>query len=77
MNRMGEAIDCGVKAARILGVDFPDSPEAIGPAIGAELGAISATLGPRGVAALLDLPPMTDRKSLLLLHVLHRVHREG
>ena len=73
MNRMGEAIDCGGKAARILGVDFPDSPEAIGPAIGAELGAISATLGPRGVAALLDLPPMTDRKSLLLLHVLHRM----
>ena len=48
MNRMGEAIDCGVKAAKILGVDFPDSPDAIGPAIGAELGALFAALGPRG-----------------------------
>jgi predicted ATPase/serine phosphatase RsbU (regulator of sigma subunit) len=73
MNRMGEAIACGLEAAGILGMNFPESPEALGPAIGAELGAIFATLGPRGVLALLDLPAMNDRKSLLLLQVLHRI----
>jgi predicted ATPase/serine phosphatase RsbU (regulator of sigma subunit) len=72
-NRMGEAIDCGIKAARTLGMDFPDSPDAIGPAIGAEFGAVFGTLGPRGIQGLLDLPPMTDKKSLLLLHVLQRI----
>jgi predicted ATPase/serine phosphatase RsbU (regulator of sigma subunit) len=73
MNRMGEAIDCGIRAARVLGEDFPGSLDAIGPAIGAELGAIFATLGPRGLEGLLALPRMTDKKSLLLLQVLHRI----
>jgi len=72
-NRMGDAIDCGIKAAHVLGEDLPTSPEAIGPAIGAQLGAIFAALGPRGFEALLDLPEMTDKKSLLLLHVFHRM----
>jgi serine phosphatase RsbU (regulator of sigma subunit) len=63
----------GIDAARILGMELATAPEAIGPAIGAEFGAIFATLGPRGFEALLDLPAMTDRRSLLLLHVLHRI----
>ncbi|MBN2576283.1 MAG: AAA family ATPase [Deltaproteobacteria bacterium] len=73
MNRMGEAIACGVGAAKAVGVDLPDSPEALGAAVGAELGAVVAALGPRGFEALVDLPPMTDRKSLLALHVFHRI----
>jgi predicted ATPase/serine phosphatase RsbU (regulator of sigma subunit) len=73
MNRMGEAIDCGIRAAKVLGMDFPASPEALGPATRAEFGAIFATLGQRGFEALLDLPRMTDRTSLLLLDVLHRI----
>jgi len=73
MNRMADAIECGLKAAGILGMDFPNSPEAVGPAIGAELGSIFAMLGPRGASALLDSPAMTDRNSLLLLEALHRI----
>lgn len=72
-NRMGEAIASGVAAANILGMEFPSAPQAIGQAIGAELGAIFGALGARGATGLLDLPAMADRKSLLLLHVLHRI----
>lgn len=72
-NRMVDAIACGVRAAGILGMDLPLTPEAVGPATGAAFGALFAAMGPRGFEALLDLPAMTDRKSLLLLHVLHRI----
>ncbi len=72
-NRMADAIACGVKAAALLGMELPTTPEGIAPATGVAFGALFAEMGPRGFEVLLDLPPMVDRKSLLLLHVLHRI----
>lgn len=72
-NRMSDAIACGASAAAILGMELPIAPEAVGPAAGAAMGELFATLGPAGPEALLALPAMTDRRSLLLLHVLHRI----
>jgi predicted ATPase/serine phosphatase RsbU (regulator of sigma subunit) len=73
MNRMEEAIACGVETARLLGMDFPGTEEDLGPAIGAELGALGAALAGRTIESLIDLPAMTDPESLALLGALYQI----
>jgi predicted ATPase/serine phosphatase RsbU (regulator of sigma subunit)/tRNA A-37 threonylcarbamoyl transferase component Bud32 len=73
MNRMGEAAACGVEAARLLGMDFPTDDAGLGPAIGAEMGALGAALAGRSIESLIDLPEMTDPKALELVRLLYRV----
>jgi predicted ATPase/class 3 adenylate cyclase len=55
-----EAGDFGLDAARLLGLDIPRDPRAIGPAIGAALGEIEALMAGREVSDLIDLPRSTD-----------------
>ena len=73
MNRMEEAIACGVETARQLGMSFPASDEELGPAVGAELGVLGDALAGRTVESLIDLPAMTDPASLALLKALYQI----
>lgn len=73
MNRMEEAIACGVETARQLGMDFPGTEEELGPAIGAEFGALGGALAGRTIESLIDLPAMTNRESLALLNALYQI----
>jgi predicted ATPase/serine phosphatase RsbU (regulator of sigma subunit)/tRNA A-37 threonylcarbamoyl transferase component Bud32 len=71
-NRVKDAAACGVEAARLLGVDIPSDPAAIGPAIGAEFGAVQAALAGRTIESLVDLPAMTDPASLAVLEIIYK-----
>jgi predicted ATPase/serine phosphatase RsbU (regulator of sigma subunit)/tRNA A-37 threonylcarbamoyl transferase component Bud32 len=75
VNRMEEAIACGLEAARLLGMEFPpaDRGDLIGPAIGAELGAVGAALAGRDIEALIDLPAASDPEAVALLDVLYGI----
>lgn len=71
-NRLKESTECGVAAARLLGAVLPDNDDELGPAIGATFGAVAAALGDRTIESLIDLPLMTDPRSLALVRVFHR-----
>jgi predicted ATPase/serine phosphatase RsbU (regulator of sigma subunit) len=71
---MLDAVACGVETARMLGAEFPTEDAAFGPAIGAELGALKATLAQRTVESLLDLPTMADPEKRALVDVLFKTN---
>jgi predicted ATPase/serine phosphatase RsbU (regulator of sigma subunit) len=72
--RLLEAVDCGVDTARILGAQFPTDDAQLGPAIGAELGALQALLAGRPVESLLDLPEMADPEKRALVEVMFKTN---
>ena len=72
-DRMEEAILSGLETAARLGLEFPPPSGELGPAIGAELGAVGAALGGRSVESLLDLPVATDPEAVELLDVLYGI----
>jgi predicted ATPase/serine phosphatase RsbU (regulator of sigma subunit) len=72
--RLLEAVDCGVDTARILGAEFPTDDAQVGPAIGAELGALQARLAGRSVESLLELPEMADPEKRALVDVLFKTN---
>jgi predicted ATPase len=55
-----EAVELGLAAARLLGVELPRTPGAVRGAIGECLGAIGALMAGRAVESLATLPPATD-----------------
>jgi predicted ATPase/class 3 adenylate cyclase len=55
-----EAVDLGLAAARMLGVDLPRAPSDIRAAIGQRLEAIGERMADRSIESLADLPPATD-----------------
>ena len=71
---MLDAVACGIETARMLGAEFPADDAAIGPAIGAELGALKALLAERSVESLLDLPTMADPEKRALVDVLFKTN---
>jgi predicted ATPase/serine phosphatase RsbU (regulator of sigma subunit) len=72
--RLIEAVDCGVETARMLGAEFPTDDAQLGPAIGAELGALKAMLAGRTVESLLDMPEMADPEKRALVDVLFKTN---
>jgi predicted ATPase/serine phosphatase RsbU (regulator of sigma subunit)/tRNA A-37 threonylcarbamoyl transferase component Bud32 len=73
LNRMDEAIVSGLETARLLGMEFPRPDGDLGPAIGAELGALGAALAERSVESLIDLPVASDPEAVALLDVLYGI----
>jgi predicted ATPase/serine phosphatase RsbU (regulator of sigma subunit) len=72
--RLLEAVDCGVDTARILGAEFPADDAQLGPAIGAELGALQGLLAGRSVESFLDLPEMADPEKRALVEVMFKTN---
>jgi predicted ATPase/serine phosphatase RsbU (regulator of sigma subunit) len=72
--RLLEAVSCGLDTARMLGAEFPTDDAALGPAIGAELGALTALLANRSVESLLDLPEMADPEKRALVDVFFKTN---
>jgi predicted ATPase/GAF domain-containing protein/HPt (histidine-containing phosphotransfer) domain-containing protein len=70
--RPQEATAISVETLALLGVQVPDPSDqaALGAAIGEAFGAYQAALGPRDVAALCDLPAMTDPEKLAVVSTL-------
>ena len=74
VNRLLEAVDCGVETARMLGAEFPRDDAQLGPAIGAELGALQGLLANRSVESLLELPEMADPEKRALVDVFFKTN---
>jgi predicted ATPase/serine phosphatase RsbU (regulator of sigma subunit)/tRNA A-37 threonylcarbamoyl transferase component Bud32 len=74
VSRLLEAVDCGIDTARMLGAEFPSDDAQLGPAIGAELGALQALLAGRSVESLLDLPEVADPEKRALIDVLFKTN---
>ena len=72
--RLLEAVECGIDTARMLGAEFPTDDAQLGPAIGAELGALKEMLAGRSVESLLDLPEMVDPEKRALVDVLFKTN---
>jgi predicted ATPase/GAF domain-containing protein/HPt (histidine-containing phosphotransfer) domain-containing protein len=71
-NRLTEALDRAVDTCRLLGVEIPTDPAAVGAAIGASFGAVQAALGGQAIESLIDRPLMTDPEKLALIEVLYK-----
>jgi predicted ATPase/serine phosphatase RsbU (regulator of sigma subunit) len=74
VSRLLEAVDCGVDTARMLGAEFPSDDAQLGPAIGAELGALKGLLAQRSVESFLELPEMADPEKRALVDVLFKTN---
>ena len=74
VNRLLEAVDCGVETARMLGAEFPRDDAQLGAAIGAELGALQGLLANRSVESLLELPEMADPEKRALVDVFFKTN---
>jgi predicted ATPase/serine phosphatase RsbU (regulator of sigma subunit) len=69
VNRLLEAVDCGMQTARMLGAELPTDDTQLDAAIGAELGALKGLLAQRSVESLLDLPEMVDPEKRALADI--------
>ncbi len=66
-NQLAECIQLGLRVLRQLGVDLPEQP---GPAdIGAALMGAQAAWQAKGLATLIDMPPMTDPTHLAAMRI--------
>jgi predicted ATPase/serine phosphatase RsbU (regulator of sigma subunit) len=74
VNRLLEAVDVGIDTARMLGAEFPADDAGLGPAIGAELGALKGMLATRSIESFLDLPEMADPEKRALVDVLFKTN---
>jgi predicted ATPase/serine phosphatase RsbU (regulator of sigma subunit) len=74
ISRLRDAVDCGIETARMLGAEFPTDDAQLGPAIGAELGALKGLLASRTIESLLDLPEVTDPEKQALIDVLFKTN---
>ncbi|GEM_PF-4456658 len=69
-----EAVEYGLAAARLLGADVPQTPEAIATAMTVELERIRSLMGERQPLDLLDLPESNDPKLDRLIGLLQAAH---
>ncbi|MBF0550357.1 MAG: AAA family ATPase [Deltaproteobacteria bacterium] len=67
-----QAVACGLKAAKMLGLVFPDEPKAISQLIRTKIDWIQSFLGAHPVEGLLDLPMLTDPTKLAQLSILSK-----
>ncbi|MFN0032142.1 MAG: AAA family ATPase [Flavobacteriales bacterium] len=76
-----QAIDLGLKALGLFGVEIPREPEKVGPMIGATMGEIAALMNGREVSELINLKkldnPETERLIVMLTHVAPFTHMGG
>jgi len=73
MNRLAEAIDCGVESLALLGVVLPVEPACLGPAIGAELEAVTTALAGRQPAELIALPTLGAGEQFVVVELLYKI----
>ena len=64
-----QTVKLGLQAMELLGVTFPEDPEAQGAALHAEIGAVLMLLGERSVESLSELPVNTDPRIDDLMHL--------
>jgi predicted ATPase len=69
-----KAVEHGLAAARLLGADVPDGPDAIAAALAAQLEDIRRLLAGRHPLELLDLPPSDDPGLDRLIGLLQAIH---
>ncbi|HLO86138.1 MAG TPA: AAA family ATPase [Nostocaceae cyanobacterium] len=70
-NRLLEAVNTGLEVLKLLGVDFPQNPDASD--IGQALGSTAAMLNGKPIKDLSDLPPMSDRYKLAAMRLLSSI----
>lgn len=69
----GQSVALGLRAARLLGLELPADPAAIGPRIGENMAAIGAALAGRAPRALQELPALADARVERLIWLLLRI----
>jgi predicted ATPase/serine phosphatase RsbU (regulator of sigma subunit)/tRNA A-37 threonylcarbamoyl transferase component Bud32 len=69
VNRLLDAVACGLETARMLGAQLPADDTQLDAAIGAEIGAVKGLLAGRSIESFLDLPEMTDLEKRALVEV--------
>ena len=70
MGDMTGAVACGRQAARLFGLDLPESTELVREQLQREIGAIIAWSNEHSIESLLDLPLMTDPDRVALMSLL-------
>jgi PAS domain S-box-containing protein len=70
MSRYRDALATARECLRLFGVTFPDTAEEREAALEGELAAIRSLLGPRPIAALADLPVMSDPATRTVMDIL-------
>jgi signal transduction histidine kinase len=73
MGDMARAVDCGIVAARLLGMPLPDQPDEIKEQLQAEIGKIVAHTASTPIENLIDLPRMQDPEQIALMSLLMHI----
>jgi predicted ATPase/serine phosphatase RsbU (regulator of sigma subunit) len=73
-DKMLDAVAYGFETARMLGAELPTDDAQLGPAIGAEIGALKGLLASRSVESFLDLPEMADPEKRALVDVFFKTN---
>ena len=68
-----EAIEVGRRALRLVGIDLPSTAERQREAVGAEFAEFQRLMAGRPAEALLDLPPLRDRRLSAAMQILFRL----
>ena len=67
LGQFDQALNAGSEGIRLLGVFWPDEDEALQQQMGVELSEIGTFIEAKSIESLLELPPMQDPKSLVLM----------
>jgi PAS domain S-box-containing protein len=70
LSRYTEALATARECLRLFGVSFPDTAEERQAALEGEMAGIRSLLGERPIAALVDLPVMTDPATRMVMNIL-------
>src|SRR5262249_47189255 len=70
MSRYAEALATARECLRLFGVTFPDTAEEREAALDGEMAVIRSLLGPRPIAALAELPVMSDPATRTVMNIL-------
>jgi predicted ATPase/signal transduction histidine kinase len=73
LNRLGDAVACGADTIRDLGIDIPREKDALGPAVGAELGGVVKALEGRNLDDIVELPLLRDPTQLAFVDLVFRL----
>ncbi len=73
LNRLEEAVACGADTIRDLGIDIPRDRDAMGPAVGAGLGAVVKALEGRNLDDIVEMPLLQDPVKLAFLDLVFRL----
>lgn len=70
---MAQAVNCGIRAAELFGLNLPDDPEEIKQQLQAEIGTILAHTSKTPIESLIDLPTMQDPDQIALMSLLMHI----